>query len=105
MNCVLAIDQGTSSTRAMVFDVAGRVLGSAQCEFDQIFPHDGWVEHDPEVLWNTTLFAARGALANAGIEARALTGIGITNQRETYEDFNLCCLLPAQSHCERKTYS
>ena len=83
MNCVLAIDQGTSSTRAMVFDVAGRVLGSAQCEFDQIFPHDGWVEHDPEVLWNTTLFAARGALANAGIEARALTGIGITNQRET----------------------
>ena len=83
MGCVLAIDQGTSSTRAMVFDVGGRVLGSAQREFDQIFPQDGWVEHDPEVLWETTLYAARGALANAGIEARALTGIGITNQRET----------------------
>jgi glycerol kinase len=83
MDCVLAIDQGTSSTRAMVFDVGGRVLGSAQREFDQIFPQDGWVEHDPEVLWDTTLLAARGALANAGIEARALTGIGITNQRET----------------------
>ena len=83
MDCVLAIDQGTSSTRALVFDVGGRVLGSAQREFDQIFPRDGWVEHDPEMLWDTTLYAARGALANAGIEARALTGIGITNQRET----------------------
>ncbi len=83
MDCVLAIDQGTSSTRALVFDVRGRVLGSAQREFDQIFPHDGWVEHDPEILWETTLYAARGALANAGVEARALTGIGITNQRET----------------------
>lgn len=83
MDCVLAIDQGTSSTRALVFDVGGRVLGSAQREFDQIFPRDGWVEHDPEVLWDTTLYAARGALANAGIEARMLTGIGITNQRET----------------------
>lgn len=83
MDCVLAIDQGTSSTRALVFDTRGRVLGSAQREFDQIFPRDGWVEHDPEVLWDTTLFAARGALANAGIEAHQLTGIGITNQRET----------------------
>jgi len=83
MDCVLAIDQGTSSTRALVFDVSGRVVGSAQREFDQVFPRDGWVEHDPEVLWETTLYAARGALANAGIEARALTGIGITNQRET----------------------
>ena len=83
MDCVLAIDQGTSSTRALVFERSGRVLGSAQREFDQIFPRDGWVEHDPEILWQTTLFAARGALLDAGIEARALTGIGITNQRET----------------------
>jgi glycerol kinase len=83
LDCVLAIDQGTSSTRALVFDARGRVLGSAQREFDQIFPRDGWVEHDPEVLWDSTLFAARGALANARVEARKLTGIGITNQRET----------------------
>jgi glycerol kinase len=83
VDCILAIDQGTSSTRALVFDARGSVLGSAQREFDQIFPRDGWVEHDPEVLWDTTLFAARGALANAGVEARELTGIGITNQRET----------------------
>ncbi len=83
MDYVLAIDQGTSSTRALVFDRVGCVLGSAQREFDQTFPRDGWVEHDPEVLWQTTLYAARGALTNASIEARALTGIGITNQRET----------------------
>jgi glycerol kinase len=80
---ILAIDQGTSSSRAIVFDTHGRALGSAQCEFDQIFPANGWVEHDPEVLWDTTLRAARGALANARIEARDLAGIGITNQRET----------------------
>ncbi len=83
MSGVLAIDQGTSSTRAIVFDGRGRALGTAQREFDQIFPHDGWVEHDPETLWETTLFAARGALADAGVEAGSLTGIGITNQRET----------------------
>jgi glycerol kinase len=80
---ILAIDQGTSSSRAIVFDTQGRALGSAQCEFDQIFPANGWVEHDPEVLWETTLRAARGAIADARIEARDLTGIGITNQRET----------------------
>ena len=83
MHCVLAIDQGTSSTRAIVFDLHGTVLGSAQQEFDQIFPRDGWVEHDPETLWETTLFAARGALLDARLEASALSGIGITNQRET----------------------
>ena len=83
MSGVLAIDQGTSSTRAIVFDRGGAVLGTAQREFDQIFPRDGWVEHDPETLWETTLFAARGALNEAGLDARSLTGIGITNQRET----------------------
>ncbi|MGH8596790.1 MAG: FGGY family carbohydrate kinase, partial [Gammaproteobacteria bacterium] len=80
---VLAIDQGTSSSRALVIDSAGRIRGSAQREFDQIFPHDGWVEHDPEVLWRTVLETARGALADAALTARDLTGIGITNQRET----------------------
>ena len=83
MDRILAIDQGTSSTRAIVFDAQGRALGTAQCEFDQIFPANGWVEHDPEVLWDTTLRAARGALADARVEARQLGGIGITNQRET----------------------
>jgi glycerol kinase len=83
MERILAIDQGTSSSRAIVFDGAGRVLGSAQREFDQIFPRDGWVEHDPEQIWQTVLETARGALAAAAVDARAVTAIGITNQRET----------------------
>jgi glycerol kinase len=80
---ILAIDQGTSSSRAIVFDTDGRVLGLGQEPFDMIFPADGWVEQDPEVLWNTTLRAIRGALADAGIGAAELAAIGITNQRET----------------------
>lgn len=80
---LLAIDQGTSSSRAIVFDADGRVLGVGQQPFDMIFPADGWVEQNPEILWDTTLHAIRQALAGAGTAAAALTAIGITNQRET----------------------
>ncbi|NJN52111.1 MAG: glycerol kinase GlpK, partial [Gammaproteobacteria bacterium] len=83
MGLILAIDQGTSSTRSIVFDADGRVLGAAQLEFDQIFPRDGWVEHDPERIWETVVETGRAALAAAGVSASALDGIGITNQRET----------------------
>jgi glycerol kinase len=83
MDYVLAIDQGTSSSRALVIDTSGRIHGSAQREFDQLFPHDGWVEHDPELIWQTVLETARGALADGGLTARDVAGIGITNQRET----------------------
>jgi glycerol kinase len=87
MKPVLAIDQGTSSSRGIVFATDGRrdgrMLGSAQREFDQLFPRDGWVEQDAEVLWQTTLAASRDALAAAGVSASDLLGIGITNQRET----------------------
>ncbi|MBX3705384.1 MAG: glycerol kinase GlpK [Pseudomonadales bacterium] len=80
---ILAIDQGTSSSRAIVFGLDGQVHGVGQEPFDMIFPADGWVEQDPEVLWRTTLAAARGALAAAGVTAGAIDAIGITNQRET----------------------
>jgi glycerol kinase len=80
---VLAIDQGTTSTRAIVFDAGGRPVASAQKELPQIFPRPGWVEHDPEEIWRATVEVCRGALAAAKLEARALAGIGITNQRET----------------------
>ena len=80
---VLAIDQGTTSTRAIVFDADGRPVASAQKELPQIFPEPGWVEHDPEEIWSATVEVCRGALAKAGLEASALAGIGITNQRET----------------------
>ncbi len=80
---ILAIDQGTTSTRAIVFDVMGRPVASAQKELPQVFPKPGWVEHDPEEIWRATVEVCRGALAKAGLDAKALAGIGITNQRET----------------------
>src|SRR5215471_872999 len=75
---VLAIDQGTTSTRAAVFDADGRPVAAAQKELPQIFPRPGWVEHDPEEIWSATLEVCRGALAKAQLEPRALCGIGIT---------------------------
>jgi glycerol kinase len=80
---ILAIDQGTTSTRAIVFDVQGRPVATAQKELPQIFPKPGWVEHDPEEIWKATVEVCRGALAKAKLEAKDLAGIGITNQRET----------------------
>ena len=80
---ILAIDQGTTSTRAIVFDRDGSPRGSDQRELPQIFPADGWVEHDPERIWQDTLGVMKGAIAKAGIEASHIAAIGITNQRET----------------------
>lgn len=80
---LLAIDQGTTSTRAMVFSAALDVLATAQLEYPQHYPHPGWVEHDPEDLWSTTLATVREALRRAGAEAGQIAALGITNQRET----------------------
>ena len=80
---ILAFDQGTTSSRAIVFDAHGNRLGLGQEEFTQHFPQDGWVEHEPEDLWQSSLRSARLALHNAGIDAGDLAAIGITNQRET----------------------
>jgi glycerol kinase len=80
---VLALDQGTTSSRSIVFDGSGRAVGTAQQEFPQIFPGPGHVEHDPEAIWASQLQTARDALARAGIGAAELAAIGITNQRET----------------------
>ncbi len=80
---VLAIDQGTTSTRAILFDRAGAPVSVAQQEFPQYFPDDGWVEHDPEEIWQSTLDVVRGALAEADAAASDVATVGITNQRET----------------------
>lgn len=80
---LLAIDQGTTSSRAIIFNEQSDIVGDAQQEFKQIFPADGWVEHDPEEIWETTLSVCRKALENASIAATDITSIGITNQRET----------------------
>ncbi|PLX36101.1 MAG: glycerol kinase [Hyphomicrobiales bacterium] len=82
-SAILAIDQGTTSSRAIVFDGDQRIVAVAQEEFPQHFPASGWVEHDPEDLWRTTLATCRGALEKAGLRAADIAGIGITNQRET----------------------
>ncbi len=83
MPYVLAIDQGTSSSRSIVFDERGRKLGSSQREFTQHFPEPGWVEHDAEEIWLTVVTTMREALRQAGVTASDLAAIGITNQRET----------------------
>jgi glycerol kinase len=80
---ILAIDQGTTSTRAIVFDKSMRPIGIGQKEFTQIFPQGGWVEHDPEEIWATVLFAVKTALKKADLTASDISAIGITNQRET----------------------
>src|SRR5205085_1754622 len=83
MSAILALDQGTTSSRAIVFDHASGIRAVAQREFRQNFPQAGWVEHDPQEIWSTQLATAREALASAGLRAADVAAIGITNQRET----------------------
>ena len=80
---VMALDAGTSSSRAIVFDRAGKIVSVAQREFRQIYPRPGWVEHDPLDIWITQLAVAQEALEKAGATASSLAAVGITNQRET----------------------
>ena len=83
MTYILALDQGTSSSRALVYDAAGALVGSAQQSIDSTYPRDGWVEQDPAMIWSSILAVGRQAIAAANIAPAAITGIGITNQRET----------------------
>lgn len=80
---ILAIDQGTTSSRAILFDRQGQVNAVAQQEFTQHFPYDGWIEHNPEDIWETVVSTCRDVMRNAEISAGQIAGIGITNQRET----------------------
>src|SRR5947207_5442349 len=83
MPSVLALDQGTTRSRAILFDEAGAVRSVAQREFDQIFPQPGWVEHDPEQLASSQIAVAAEALAQAQVKASEVAALGIVNQRET----------------------
>ncbi len=83
MTHILAIDQGTTSSRAIIFDAKMKIVALAQEEFPQHFPDSGWVEHDPDDLWSTTLATCRAAIDKAGLDAADIAAIGITNQRET----------------------
>jgi len=125
MSFILALDQGTSSSRSIVFDAGGSIVAMAQREFQQIFPRPSWVEHDPEEIWQSQLATAREAVAKAGLTARDITAIGITNQRETTVVWNrhtgraihnaivwqdrrgepLCAQLREQGHAEQIRHS
>lgn len=83
MTYILALDQGTSSSRALIYDAAGAVVGSAQHSIDSHYPQDGWVEQNPESIWASILQSGREAIAAAGVDPKDIAGIGITNQRET----------------------
>ena len=80
---ILALDQGTTSSRAMLFDHSGRIAAAASQEYPQIFPRPGWVEHDPEAIWSSQLHCAQEALRRSGAQPAQIAAIGITNQRET----------------------
>ena len=83
MKYVMALDQGTTSSRCILFDHSGKICSVTQKEFTQIFPKPGWVEHDAEEIWDTTLEVSRAAIRKLGITAADIDSIGITNQRET----------------------
>ena len=80
---IIAIDQGTTSSRAILFDEAGAILAQQSAEFPQLFPADGWVEHDPEAIWQTTVDVTQAMVAEARSRGSLPIAIGITNQRET----------------------
>ena len=80
---IMSIDQGTTSTRAIIFDHAGQIVASGQKEHEQIFPKAGWVEHDPLEIWKNTRDVVGQALVGAEINRHQLAAVGITNQRET----------------------
>ena len=97
MTYLLALDQGTSSSRSIVFDAQGRIVAKAQREFTQIFPQPGWVEHDAMEIWASQLATAREALANGGLKAGDIRAIGITNQRETTLVWNRASGVPIRN--------
>ena len=80
---ILALDQGTTSSRAILFDQHGNIHSSAQKEFTQFYPKPGWVEHDPEEIWSSQYSVMAEALAKVNVQTSDIAGIGITNQRET----------------------
>ncbi len=83
MSYVLALDQGTTSSRAIVFDHDGTIKAASQKEFEQIFPRTGWVEHNPQQIWTSQIGVAAEVLGRAGLTSRDIAGVGVTNQRET----------------------
>ena len=85
---IIALDQGTTSSRAVLFDEAGKIQGIKQKEFTQIFPKPGWVEHDPDEIWRSQLEVLNGLISDHHVSASEIAALGITNQRETGQTRN-----------------
>ena len=100
---ILAFDQGTTSSRAIVFDHAGAIIAIAQKEFTQIFPQPAWVEHDAEEIWSTQIGVAAEAITKAGATTKDIAAIGITNQRETTVVWNRKTGKPVYTQLSGKT--
>ena len=92
--CILALDQGTTSSRAILFDQEGLIIATAQKEFTQIFPSPGWVEHDPMEIWSTQIGVASEVISKHGTDKFDIAAIGITNQRETTVVWNKLTGMP-----------
>ena len=91
---IMALDQGTTSSRCILFNKFGEIVSVAQQEFTQIYPKPGWVEHDPLQIWATQMSVAIAAMGKAGVTSKDIAGIGITNQRETTVVWNRHTGLP-----------
>ena len=104
---IMALDQGTTSSRCILFDKGGNICSMAQKEFTQIYPKPGWVEHNPVEIWSSQLAVLTEAMAMAGADGEDICGIGITNQRETtivWDKETEDCLDPGQcTGCKRKS--
>jgi len=103
---LLAIDQGTSSSRTVIYDHETRIVASAQQELPQHYPRPGWVEHDPEEIWTSVQAVTKEAMVKAGATAADISGVGITNQRETtliWDRNNGCCVHNAIVWQDRRT--
>ncbi|HEX5803338.1 MAG TPA: FGGY family carbohydrate kinase, partial [Azospira sp.] len=103
---ILALDQGTTSSRAILFDRDGRPCGTARQEFAQSYPQPGWVEHDPEEIWQSQLAVARAVLRDSGVPASRVAAVGIANQRETtllWDRASGAALAPAIVWQDRRT--
>ena len=98
---IMALDQGTTSSRAILFDRAGGIHGQAQLEFKQYYPHDGWVEHDPMEILRSQKLAITAAMETSGISAASIAAIGITNQRETTVVWEKATGKPVYSNYQR----
>ena len=109
---ILALDQGTTSSRALLFDAAGEVAALAQQEFRQNYPRPGWVEHDAREIWSAQYAVARRALEHAGVDVKSVAAIAITNQRETTvlwdrftgEPCSIMCQVPASERRKAKSF-